>query len=892
MRVATKKGRRQAELRRRARLRRGQRRLRNGLLGSLALFAILLAAAIGVGGSAAVEANAREWFSALGNYARAHFAAAPIDSLRIDIKFRHLHRLHARRDAAQVNGWLVPGDDDFVPASVATSGIDVPVRLRLLGPESDFIDGDLWSLEIRVDGDAHVNGMRHFALYPPAVVDGSTPLVAAEHFRRIGLASPRSSLVEVALNGDQLGQAIVIELPSDELLRSQGRRTAPIVHLDSGPYWSALAANGEAGPYDNPYTASVVASRKARRNADDTATAIGLFRAFLDGTLSASQVFALDETARWLAAAEFWGEGDALHWARTHFYLDAATVRLAPIPSLPGIRAPSRPMHRARAGELITPRSALGERLLADAEMRHRFARELVALADSMKATPTTASPTSRDDENGAEALRMALQRRANWALERLHLESPFFKPIDFSTLVARATSLSEIDPRRSTWFDANVARSDFEFSRVVSAYARVDEDGPFLDLLNLLPMPVMVATLRHDEAGMPGAPITLASRIRFPIALPATPHGATPTPVRVRYRQPNAATISNEIRGVARIAGEMEEYPFLARRSLDPLLEHPVPTASLDEVLATHEFLHRVPGDQAIHTRPGRYDVAGSLVLPAGTSLVIEAGTELTFEARAALIATGPLDLRGTEKAPVVLRGTEGRKGPRWQGVALLRATRPSHWTHARILDGAGIDRQGWHIPAAVTVRDALIELDHVEIKASRADQALALVNSRATAHDLRIVDSAGTALWLKGSQADFSNLLVTGSGRIGIHAAGSRVSLRGGSLRQIRATALEAAEMSQVDAGDLDIADVSIAACAKSGAQLRLDGSRIERAAHIPLLAFTDLAELGGGEILATRNSIPADRKALAQRGSKILIDGTPAEIVDAEIGDLRID
>ncbi|MEE3329793.1 MAG: hypothetical protein VX246_02895 [Myxococcota bacterium] len=889
MRVATEKERRETARRRRAQVRRGQRRLRNGLLGSLALFAILLAAAVGVGGSAAVEANAREWLSALGNYARAQLAAAPVDSLRIDIKFKHLHRLHTKRDAAQLDGWLVPRDDDFVPGSVAIAGVDVPVRLRLLGPEIDFVDGDMWSLEIHVDGDAHVNGMRHFALYPPAVVDGSTPLVAAEHFRRIGLTSPRTSLVEVALNGDRLGQAIVIELPSDELLRARGRRTAPIVHLDSGPYWSALAANGEAGPYDNPYTASVIASGKARRNNGDTATAIGLFRAFLDGTLSASQVFVLDETARWLATAEFWGEGNALHWTRTHFYLDAATVRLAPIPSLPGVRAPSRPAHSAEPGELISPRSALGARLLADPEMRHRFARELVALADSMKAT---APPTSGDHENAVEVLLMTLQRQEIWALERLHLESPFSKPIDFSTLVARATSLGKIDPKRSTWFDANVARSDFEFSRVVSAYARIDDEGPFLDLLNLLPMPVMVATLRHDEAGTPGAPVTLASRIRFPIALPATPHGATPTPVRVRYRQPNAATISNEIRGVARIAGEMEEYPFLARRSLDPLLEHPVPTASLDEVLATHEFLHRVPGDLALHTRPGRYDVAGSLVMPAGMSLVIEAGTELTFEARAALIATGPLDLRGTEKAPVVLRGTAGRKGPRWQGVALLRATRPSHWTHAQILDGTGIDRRGWHLPAAVTVRDASIELNHVEIKASRANQALALVDSRVAANDLQIVDSTGTALWLKGSQAEFSDLSVAGSGRIGLRAVGSRVSLRGGSLRQIRATALEAAETSQVDARDLDIADVSIAASAKSGARLLLDNSRIERAAHIPLLAFTDLAELGGGEIVATRNSISADRKALAQRGSTILIDGTPAEVVDAEIGDLRID
>ena len=138
---------------------------------------------------------------------------------------------------------------------------------------------------------------------------------------------------------------------------------------------------------------------------------------------------------------------------------------------------------------------------------------------------------------------------------------------------------------------------------------------------------------------------------------------GQPQRPIRVRYRQPKVAAVPETIRGVARIAGDPREHVFTARSAPVVLDAHPVPTATLEEVLERHPFLGRAPGERVLRTQPGRFEVDGSLVLPDGVALVITAGTELVFEARAGLIASGPLDLLGPAEEPVLLRGAAPRR-------------------------------------------------------------------------------------------------------------------------------------------------------------------------------------------------------------------------------------
>ena len=877
MKLSTEEGRRSAERRRRARRLRRRRALR---LGAAAAAALVLVVALGssLGSGTDGESGFRSWASAARNLVRAQLATAPTDRLRIDIKFKHLHRIHLKRDDALARGMLIAEDEDFVPGSVAQGTTSVPVRLRLLGPELEDLEQDPWSLEIRVQGDGHIAGMRRFALSAPEAAGGVLPLVAAEQLARAGLAAPRTSLVEVAINGDELGPAVLIELPSHELLQARGFGESSVVHLDSRAYWKAWADNDRPGPFDNPFTARIVANP----DGDDTATAIGLLRGFLDGVLATQQVFDLDATARWLASVELWGDPSCVHWTRVHFFLDPLTARLAPIPALPTRRAPLRSDPSEPRGELLTARSELGARLLADDPLRRRLARELSALASQFGATEAPSSLAS------------ALERRQARALLRLHRSAPFARAIRLSARVERLASLTGIDAERDTWFAPSLARGELSLPDIVTAYAGSDDQGAYLDLHNLLPVPVRVSTLRHDDGdGSEGTPVTLASRVTFPIRLEPTPIGQPARPVRVRYRQPNAAAVSETIRGIARTAGDLREFVFLASNAPPPLLAHPIPTATLGQALAQHPFLRREPGSLALHTQPGRFEVTGSLVMPPDTALVIEAGTELVFSARSALISTGPLDLRGTLDEPVILRGADGRREGRWQGLVLLRSSRPSSWSHADIRNPTGVERRGWRLPAGVTIRRATVELDSVRIRGSRADAALAVIDAELVASDLTIEESAGTALALRNTRAQLRRLRLSGTGRHGLSARGSEVALSGGWLHQIHASALEAADASRLEVEGVEIDGASVAASSRNGAHLRLSGAQIREIAHVPFLAFTDRPELGGGEIEAQGNHVETQQPlAIAQRGSRAVIDGSETEPVDAAIGGLRFD
>ena len=202
-----------------------------------------------------------------------------------------------------------------------------------------------------------------------------------EHFlAEAGLAAPRTDLVEVAINGDPLGLAALIELPSPELLESSGRNAAPVVSFDTSAYWKALRDNGRTGPFDNPSTAAITAAPNPEDR--DARTAVALLRGFLRGDLPANEVFDVPATARWLAYAELWGDASSVHWTRARFYLDGLTARLAPIPALPRtVLAVGEVPDPATRTELITPRTALGSRLLDDSAIRQNFARELRLLA-------------------------------------------------------------------------------------------------------------------------------------------------------------------------------------------------------------------------------------------------------------------------------------------------------------------------------------------------------------------------------------------------------------------------------------------------------------------------------------------------------------------------------
>lgn len=309
----------------------------------------------------------------------------------------------------------------------------------------------------------------------------------------------------------------------------------------------------------------------------------------------------------------------------------------------------------------------------------------------------------------------------------------------------------------------------------------------------------------------------------------------------------------------------------------------NPIPSPSLEQVLADHPFLEWIGSRSVLRGASGEWPVRGSLVLPEGIGLELIAGTTLHFEPGAVLLATGPLHFVGTAQAPVVLDADAGRSrlGGSWQGIVVLRSARGHVWEHVVVRDATGVDRDGWTLTGGVTFRASEVRISESQIAASPAEDALNLIRSRFAFSDLSIRDAASDAF-----DADFCTGTIRGGtfevvGGDGIDVSGSAIGIEGVSLVGIRDKALSVGEKSQVTARDLQIRDVGTAFASKDGSELDVADSALTDVHYVGLMAYTKKAEYGPARLAASRiQLVRVARGALVQHGSRLQIDGREIE------------
>jgi hypothetical protein len=315
----------------------------------------------------------------------------------------------------------------------------------------------------------------------------------------------------------------------------------------------------------------------------------------------------------------------------------------------------------------------------------------------------------------------------------------------------------------------------------------------------------------------------------------------------------------------------------------------NPIPTASLEAVLARHPFLEWDAAQRVLHAAPGAWTVRGSLVLPEGNGLALAAGTTLRFGEGEMLLSSGPLRFRGSEAAPVVLEGLPAGPGTgTWQGIVVLTSGAPHEWVHVAVRNTTGIDRDGWQLTGGVTIRDSEVRFESSAFAHNRAEDAVNLVRSRFAFRDVSILEASSDAF-----DFDFCDGRVVG-GRIsnvggdGIDVSGSVVTVDGVVLDDIRDKAISVGEGSRLVARHVHIRRVGTAVASKDGSEVIFEDSKVTDVRHAAIMAYTKKPEYGPGRVNARNIQMGrVGRTAVVQHGSRIEIDGVPQtpEEVDVE-------
>ncbi len=125
-----------------------------------------------------------------GNYLRSALSAESLDTLLIDIKFKHIEKIRTTRKEVLKLGVLNTTAEDFVPATIRYRDRSIDVKLRLKGDTIRHLRGGKWSFMVKFKGSDQLFGMRRFSLMSPTVRGNQLEPLAFALLRKLGLLAP------------------------------------------------------------------------------------------------------------------------------------------------------------------------------------------------------------------------------------------------------------------------------------------------------------------------------------------------------------------------------------------------------------------------------------------------------------------------------------------------------------------------------------------------------------------------------------------------------------------------------------------------------------------------------------------------------------------------------
>lgn len=829
----------------------------------------------------AVAGINEKWTIASGTYLRAlrtDVPAAP--KLVIDVPFKAIRQIYAKRTAALERGILVQGEDDFVKGRIRYADEVLPIKLRLKGDWNDHLAGRKWSFRVRVRKGRQLFGMRRFSLQNPATRGFQAEVLYFAVLREFGVLTPRYSFVDVTLNGEALGLMALEEFFAKELLEHRERRAGVIVRFDERLVWRARdASNGEAvgwgGAFDSylnapidGFASSTIASDPELRR--QYALAEGLLRGFVDQTLSGADVFDVQQMGAMLAVADAFGAWHAVAWHNLRFYLNPITLRLEPV-AFDGTL-----QERFTDGISVATDEPLVEVLLREPEIRRHYRQVLQVLDEQL----TAGSLQQR--LRAAEAELLPLLQTEFRTLGRF--------PIDY--LQPRLTALlANTSPPAPHRVEAQAGTGQWNEARRYPLWLHVgildSAQAPRLRAEAAIPHPVEIVAVDWVVPAEGTRSQALADAAMLPRRLVARRHGERGERVYLGLR-PAPANAVLEV--TVRAPGLRASQRYVARPAVAPLTAPPLPQANLAS-LRELRWLELSREQRRARVRTGEWQVQQLVTLPPGWTLQAEPGTRLRFAPNAGLVVRGALKLRGTAAAPVELTGRDSQS---WSGIVVMNAATKSRLEHTLISGTRSFSAGAWVLTGGTTFYRSDVQIVRSQIIDSHGEDALNIVHAGFQLDDVTFANTAADAL-----DADFAEGSVLRSrfvdvgkaaGGDAIDVSGSELRVRDTGFRRVADKALSIGERSIAEADGLRVVAVGTGLAAKDGSSLMLREADIDGASFAGLAAYIKKPEYGPAAIVARNVRIRAAASpVVVQTGSRVELNGRLVETRDVDVAEL---
>ena len=788
------------------------------------------------------------------NYIKSFFYSSK-DPLIIDISYRNILEITKDREKVKAKNSLFSNDVDWVNAKIKYLDDSYKVKMRLKGWGQDhWQDDGLWSYKIKVGEDKTILGMKRFAIQHPRVRHFMSEWYFSKLNNYAGIVSPRIIFIPVVLNGKRYPIYSIEENMEKYILENNKRREGPIFKLGGTKDNLKILFYRENNLMKTEIGKSSM--KRIRR----------LINSFVNNELEVDEVFDVEAMGMVLAISDLLGSDHSINRANLRYYLNPITGLIEPIPfdhegiypltvEVKNIRLPGLIGERFRQMDIDSERKFFNsKRNLKKGKIFRGIASDLLSHSAISKSYGQSLEIVSNKDWLDNFFKEIESEESKNLAL--LHKSYPWYSFRDKETL----------------YKNQEYIKSKLKPNYAIKAL-----------LLNNSP--------RNEEYRL-----LISNKHSLPLKLKSivSESGKTLYDFPKNTYLPNSTNFCTENKCYT--LGEKQkkykpfEYNFNSILPIkNPKILYEVAgskISSYDQIYTTDDttqlkkdlntlkffdFIKLNAENKQILFLQGEWEVNFDIKIPRDYSLKINENTILNLTNNASIISYGPVNIKGSQNSPVIIKSTDGSG----QGIAVLNANGTSIISNTIFQGLNSFNKNGMTYTGAITFFRSDVNISSVSFEENNSEDAINVIRSGVNIKDSIFKNIFSDAIDLDFSKGEINNILLENIGNDGIDVSGTEVDIKNIRMRNVSDKGISAGENSNANIENIEISESYIGIASKDNSIITGNNIQINNA-NYGIASYQKKPEYSGASIILENLVLyPELNKFLVEKNSTIKIN-----------------
>lgn len=793
------------------------------------------------------------------------------EALHLQVSDKAMATLREKRETALRKGVLENSEDGWVGARIIDSaGVEIPVNLRLKGDRLEHLEGEKWSFRVRVKAPNAWKRMISFSVHTPAARYFLHEWLLHRMWVKEDVLATRYDFIELFLNGKSLGIYAYEEHFEKELPEFSHRREGPIVKLNEDAFWAGIERQLNHHGYTRFESAHTIMEKE---NADigtfnegkitgsptlsqQYEQARELLHQFQFGLKPPADIFELERLAKFYAISDVLSAYHGIIWHNQRFYYNPVISRLEPI-GFDGYDGPPARQYTFLGQGALDPAMLDAKTAFAYLFQDEKFTALYIRYLYQF---------------TSAEYLNQFLaEAAADWAprLQWLQMEFPDYQP-DLSKIVEQAAYLhSLILP-----FEAGSLKT----------FTQGNAGGKKQVLAgNAHSLPVQITGYGYG-AKQQAATLSLM--------LPGQP----PRHLLSRIQRDAGVSDLSSARFLYQFADKFQsirhyetlELPMAATHlffkvpGVDSTFSAPISNWKRPENGTTAQRLfdkvkpasnaYWVVEGKTIRFRPGTHRIAADVIIPEGFDVFMGEGTTLDLVKKAKFISRSPVQMIGSEDAPVMVRSSDKSA----QGFTILQAGQESVLKNVIFDNLNTLNEGGWILTGAVNFYESEVRFYRCVFRENHCEDALNVIRSHYLVEACQFLQTNFDAFDSDFCKGEVLNCTFRDIGNDAMDFSGSIVTIR--NCRAIRCgdKGISTGEESDVTAIGVTVENANIGAAAKDFSTLYIRDMTLKNCDQ-GFAAYQKKPEFGGAHLVVESHKAEGVRRLYAiSKGCSLQLGG----------------